>query len=225
MRTLVVDDDPVICEVLAVQLRLGGWNVDVEQSGSSVLAGIEQAPPDVVLLDLHLGDENGLEILQRLRQVSDVPVIMLTGDAQETATIACLDAGADDYVTKPYHPHVLEARMRAVVRAREHGRQVTAPGVSRFADCELDKLRSELRCAGARVRVASSELSFLELLLRAYPEVVARETCADMLLGRAWCQGERGIDLVASRLRRKLGAIGSRVSIISVRRGGYRIAL
>lgn len=228
MLTFVVDDDPVICAILEDRLRRLDWTVCVEHSGRGLLQRMRKMEPQAVLLDLHLGGENGIDVVRQIRRISDVPILMLTGVAAKDATIACLEAGADDYIIKPSDIDVLEARMRAAIRSRTgHGAGSgrMAPEPMRFGDLTLDVVGRDLHCNGARVALSATEIELLEILLREHPKIATRGYCSRVLLRRDWEVGDRAIDLMVSRLRRKLDQAGSAVSVLTIRGEGYRIAL
>ncbi len=202
-RVLIVDDDRSLLRALRLGLQSEGHEVTTVETGEQGLAQTALLAPDVVVLDVGLSDMDGLVVCQRIRQWSDVPIIILSATGEENRKIAALDGGANDYVTKPFSMAELEARIRVVVRNR-----VTEPneGVSELScgDLEIDLLHHDVRYAGHDVALTSKEFEVLAFLARH-----AGKTCThQMILSAVWGVGytkeAQYIHAYVHRLRQKL---------------------
>ena len=201
---LVVEDDQRIREVLARGLTAAGHVVRAESSGGAALAAVVEWQPDVVVLDLGLPDIDGRDVLGMLRGVSAVPVIVATARDDEAQIVALLDAGADDYVVKPYAAAQIEARIRAVLR-RGSGGDGPASTELQLGGLAVDTARRAARLDGRDLDLTRLEFDLLACLARRSPEVVTRRE----LLAEVWRQPYGGtdktVDVHLSWLRRKLG--------------------
>ena len=201
---LIVDDDEELCALVSRYLRREGFEVAAVHDG---LAGVEQALSGnfaLVILDVMLPGQNGLDALRQLRRQSLVPVIMLTARGDDVDRIVGLEIGADDYLPKPFNPHELVARIRAILRRSAAVKD--APEILREGDLELDGGARTVRCAGEPVALTGAEFDLLALLLRRAGQVVPREELVQTVLGRPLLGYDRSIDTLVSNLRRKLGA-------------------
>jgi len=226
-KILIVDDDTGLCELLSSYLATEGFSVDTVHDGA---AGAERAVADdyaLIVLDVMLPSLNGFDVLRRIRQVSQVPVLMLTARGDEIDRIVGLELGADDYLPKPFNPRELVARLRAIQRrmlalppAGE-----SKPNTLEIGDVTLDLgMRTVLR-AGSPVELTSLEFSVCEVLLRLAGTVVSREELTRQALGREFGSFDRSIDVHVSSLRRKLGpGAGGTDRIKSIRGVGYLYA-
>ena len=164
MKTiLVVDDEAELVRALRGYLEKDGYRVVSARDGQMALAVFRQERPDLVLLDLMLPKMDGLQVCQRLRQSSDVPIIMLTARVDEADRVVGLEIGADDYVVKPFSPREVVARVRAQLR-RAEGRLVASPEMIRAADVELDLGRRQVTVAGRPVQLTRSEFDLLAVM-------------------------------------------------------------
>jgi DNA-binding response OmpR family regulator len=201
---LVVEDDQRIREVLARGLTAAGHVVRAESSGGAGLAAVVDWQPDVVVLDLGLPDIDGRDVLGMVRGVSQVPVIVATARDDEAQIVALLDAGADDYVVKPYAAAQIEARIRAVLRRGGVGEGAAATELA-LGDLVVDTARRAARLADRDLDLTRLEFDLLACLARRSPEVVTRRE----LLAEVWRQPYGGtdktVDVHLSWLRRKLG--------------------
>jgi two-component system KDP operon response regulator KdpE len=222
VRVLVVEDEPSVRRSLLALLQRDGYEAE---GVPTVEAAERQAllrPPDAVLLDLLLPDGSGLDLCRRLRDWSRAPILVLSAVGDEREKIACLDAGADDYVTKPYAPGELLARLRAVLR-----RTAAAPGeepVVRFGDVEVDLARREVRRDGGIVALTAHEYALLAELARQPDRLLTHR----MLLGAVWGPGAleetHYLRVYMARLRRKLEADPARPRHLVTETGvGYRL--
>lgn len=215
---LVVEDDQRIREVVARELAAAGHAVRTEVSGSDALAAAVAWQPDVVVLDLGLPDIDGRDVLRMLRGVSAVPVIVATARDDEPAMVELLDAGADDYVVKPYSVAQLEARLRAVLR-RGPGDAVTGGEPLTCGDLRIDRARRLATLGERELDLTRLEFDLLAYLAARSPEVVSRRE----LLAEIWRQpyggGEKTVDVHLSWLRRKLGETATEPRYLHTVRG------
>jgi len=224
---LVVDDDPEIRELLAHFLREHGFQVAVAGDGREMFAQLHKGDPDLVVLDLMLPGEDGLSLCRRLSRENHLPIIMLTAVAEEADRIVGLEMGADDYLTKPFNPRELLARIRAVLRrakqapAWEQGQQVS------FEGWDLDLGRRELKRAdGTLVPLSSGEFRLLQVLAEHPQQVLSRDFLLERTHGRESGPYDRSVDIQLSRLRRKIEDNPREPAIIkTIRSGGYIFSL
>ena len=214
---LVIEDDQRIREVLARGLTAAGHVVRAESTGGAALAVVVDWQPDVVVLDLGLPDLDGADVLRMLRGVSKVPVIVATARDDEGQIVELLDAGADDYVVKPYAAAQIEARIRAVLR-RGAGDD-DAESELRRGDLVVDTARRAARLAGADLDLTRLEFDLLACLARRSPEVVTRRE----LLAEVWHQpyggSDKTVDVHLTWLRRKLGETAAEPRYLHTVRG------
>ena len=215
---LLIDDDVALCALMAEFFAEHEFRVEAAHDGASGLAAAFQGKHDLVLLDVMLPVVDGFHVLQRLRQRTAMPVIMLTARGAQQDRIAGLDAGADDYIAKPFAPHELLARVRAVLRRA--GATRPAAGQVVVSDIELNTRTREVRRAKVPVTVTSFEFDILDILMRSAGHVVSRHELATVLYNREATPFERSIDVHISHLRRKLET-GDRTLIRTVRGVGY----
>jgi two-component system, OmpR family, response regulator MprA len=183
MRILVVDDEPAVRASLARALRLDGYEVALACDGRAALDAVGGAAPDAVVLDVLMPELDGLEVCRRLRAAGDrTPVLMLTARDQVRDRVGGLDAGADDYLVKPFALEELSARLRALLR-RGGEAGAASPEVLRYADLALDLGAHEARRGSRRVELTRTELALLELLLRHPRQVLPRGTIFERVWG------------------------------------------
>jgi two-component system, OmpR family, KDP operon response regulator KdpE len=221
-RVLVVDDDRALLRALRVGLTARGHEVIVGATGEEGLSKAALEEPEVIVLDLGLPDLDGLEVCRRIRQWSDVPVIVLSATGIEDLKVAALDGGADDYVTKPFGMAELEARIRAALRHRATP-DTTSTGVLVVGDLELDLVHLQTRLRGQEVELTAKEFDLLAYLARNAGKVCTHQ----MILGHVW-GGQYGSEadslrVYVYRLRRKLGDPEGRL-IRTAPRIGYSLA-
>jgi DNA-binding response OmpR family regulator len=205
-QVLIVDDDRQLAAMLNEFLELHGLAVEVIESGKAALERIRKQPPDLLVLDVMLPGIDGFEVLRRLRETHDLPVIMLTARGSESDRILGLMEGADDYLPKPFNPLELVARIKAVLKRAEpldndRSRLVVGPLC-------LDLKRRELTAAGKPVRITAGEMRVLEQLMRSPGEVLSRGKLTERALDRIIEPYDRSIDTLISKLRRKLSDAG-----------------
>ena len=222
-RVLVVEDDPAIGRLLRRSLTEAGHAVAVATDGTSGLSLAIQEQPDVVLLDLGLPDLDGLQVLLMLRAVSQVPVIVITAQEDDRTVVAALDAGADDYLVKPFGGAQLAARIRAVLRRTVHGPGAEPP--TRIGELEIDPTSRQVALAGARIELSRKEFDLLWVLASRPGEVVTKRELLAEVWGLPFGGGDRTVDVHVSWLRRKLGETAAAPRYLHTVRGvGLRIA-
>lgn len=223
-RVLVVDDDVELCELVTEYLRSEGFAIDAVNNGDSATSRVRSGDYSLVILDVMLPGINGFEVLRRIRARSTIPVLMLTARGEDVDRIVGLEIGADDYLSKPFNPRELVARIHAILRrARPRGAtEIPAPEKLRVGDVELDTGARVVRRAGEPVKLTAMEFDVLEVLLRAAGRVVPREEMVREVLGRKYTPYDRSIDVHVSNLRKKLGhKVDGLERIKTVRQVGY----
>ena len=224
-RVLLVDDDVELAELVGEYLIREGFTLDAETDGTHALGRAVSGDYQLTVLDVMLPGVSGFDLLRGIRAISQMPVLMLTARGDDVDRIVGLELGADDYLSKPFNPRELVARIRAILRrtqtdARAGGeRAVETLGVD---DVAMDLGRRTVRRAGSPVELTAVEFTLLELLLRAAGTVVRRDELARGALGRALLPFDRSIDVHVSRLRKKLGPrAGGGERIATLRAVGY----
>jgi DNA-binding response OmpR family regulator len=221
---LIVDDDRELGQMLTEYLTGEGFQVTLLRDGAEALEKLtEQSHPfDLVILDVMLPSLSGFEVLRRLRHSLSVPVIMLTAHGADVDRIVGLELGADDYLSKPFNPRELVARVRAVLRRfSPRDNDMPAHPVS-VGPLRLDPATFEVTLSGQSVRLTGTELRLLEVLMRAVGQVQSRESLTERVLGRRLTPYDRSIDTHVSNLRRKLGLGENGLpEIRSIRGAGY----
>jgi DNA-binding response OmpR family regulator len=214
-RILIVEDEPEIAAALEYDLKLEGYEVEVARDGESGLLLGLQSGWDLMLLDIMLPKKDGFEVCRELRKACvRTPILFLTARAHEAEKVLGLDLGADDYVTKPFSPRELRAR----IRARLRGTETRSEGIIRFADVEIDVERGEVRKAGENAAVTTLEFKLLLTFAKNRGRVLPRNQLIDLAWGGDTFVTDRAVDAHIVNLRRKLG----QDLIVSVRGMGYR---
>jgi two-component system, OmpR family, alkaline phosphatase synthesis response regulator PhoP len=202
---LVVDDEPRIVQLVRDYLEHGGFTVLTASDGPSALRSARTGRPDLVVLDLGLPGLDGLDVARSLRRDGAVPIIMLTARTEESDKLVGLELGADDYLTKPFSPKELVARVRAVLR-RAEAASVPSDVIRVGADVELNVPRMEARFSGRRVDLTKSEFQIVSLMAHQPGRVFTRAQLLDAIRGVAFESYERAIDAHIKNIRRKVGA-------------------
>ena len=200
-RVLLVDDDAPLLRALAINLRSRGWAVTTSSDGRSALERAADSRPDVIVLDLGLPDIDGQEVITRLRVWSSTPIVVLTARHSRQQTVAALDAGADDYVTKPFSVDELLARIRAAARrsAPEDNAAVVEAGA-----LQVDLARKKVHRSGAEVRLTPTEWALLEVLVRNRGHLVGTTALLQEVWGPAYGTETNYLRVYVAQLRRKL---------------------
>ena len=221
MKILVVDDEPAVRESLRRALELEGYEIELAGDGSEALYRLEaNGEPDAVILDVLMPGLDGLEVCKRLRHAgSRLPVLMLTARDEVEDRVAGLDAGADDYVTKPFALEELLARLRALLRRAGAG----SGELLRFADLELDPNTREVRRAGEAIDLTRTEFSLLELFMLNPRQVLTRSIIFERVWGYDFGFSSNSLDVYIGYLRRKTENGGRPRLIHTVRGVGYAL--
>jgi DNA-binding response OmpR family regulator len=219
---LIIDDERELRDMLRAYLSAEGFAVSEAADGLEGLMELRKSDPDLVILDVGLPSLDGFEVLQALRQASSVPVIMLTARAEEIDRVVGLSAGADDYVTKPFSPRELTARISAVLR---RGRADTPSSeVLAFDELVIDISRREVRRAEALVEISALEFDLLLALARAPGRVFSRGQLLEMVWGWDFFGVDRVVDVHIGNLRKALGDDATAPDVIGTVRGvGYKL--
>nr|MDT0660329.1 response regulator transcription factor [Micromonospora sp. DSM 115978] len=222
-RVLVVEDEESFSDALSYMLRKEGFEVSVAATGTSALTEFDRTGADIVLLDLMLPEMSGTEVCRQLRQRSHVPIIMVTARDSEIDKVVGLEIGADDYVTKPYSPRELVARIRAVLRRRSG--ESAEPGTPTLSagPVRMDIERHVVTVDGAAVQLPLKEFELLELLLRNAGRVLTRGQLIDRVWGADYVGDTKTLDVHVKRLRSKVEPEPSAPRyIVTVRGLGYK---
>jgi DNA-binding response OmpR family regulator len=217
---VVIEDDPNIADLIDMYLRRDGWRVVSVADGTSGLAAVERERPRLVILDVGLpGDMDGFEVCRRLRATGPLPVVMLTARDEEIDRVLGFELGADDYVTKPFSPRELAARVKAIVRRAEG--PVLETSVVALGEVEVDTARREARVGGEVVALATREFDLLAFLARNKGLALSRQQLLDGVWGPGWYGDERTVDVHVGQLRKKFGPALPLTTVWGV---GYRLA-
>ena len=222
---LVVEDEADVAEMIRYNLGKEGYDVRLASNGTDALRQVKEAKPDVILLDIMVPHLNGWEICRRLkldRETVAIPVIMVTGRVEEGDKVLGFEMGADDYVTKPFSPRELLARVRAVSR-RGRLNDADATQVLRAGELEIDRQRFEVKMKGRLVELTRKEFDLLATLIRTPGRVFGREELLDLVWGQDGFVEPRTVDVHVARLRAKFTAARTPMPAIETVRGvGYR---
>jgi two-component system, OmpR family, response regulator MprA len=223
MRILVVDDDQAVRDSLRRSLAFNGYDVDLAGDGLGALESIARHRPDALVLDVMMPRLDGLEACRRLRSAGeDLPILVLTARDAVSDRVAGLDAGADDYLPKPFALEELLARLRALLR-RTQSAQSNGPALMSFADLTLDSAAREVTRADRRVRLTRTEFNLLELLMRHPRQVLTRSQILEEVWGFDFPTTANSLEVYVGYLRRKTEAEGEPRLIHTVRGIGYAL--
>jgi len=219
MRVLVVDDDRAVRDALRRVLTLGGYEVQTAEGGAEAIEAVVQSVPDAVVLDVGMPEIDGLEVCERLRRLGNrVPILMLTARVEVSDRVAGLDAGADDYLVKPFDNDELKARLRALLRRSGPDGD---PDELSFAEVKLDRARHGAAVDGQVAELTRTEYQLLELFLRNPRQVLSHSVIYDRVWGYDFGAASNALRVYVGYLRRKLQEIGARELIHTVRGVGY----
>ena len=221
-KVLAVDDEEDILELLKFNLSREGYQVLCAESGEQALRLVRSGKPNLIVLDLMLTGIDGLEVTRRLKNdpnTKNIPIVMLTAKGEEADIVTGLELGADDYITKPFSPRILVARVRAVLRRKIKGHLEQA-SILRIHDLEIDRGRHEVFVNGEPVQLTFTEFGILNYIARRPGWVFTRFQIVEAVRGEDYPVTDRSVDVQIVGLRRKLGAAGKYIE--TVRGVGYR---
>jgi two-component system alkaline phosphatase synthesis response regulator PhoP len=218
-KILIIDDEKNIIDLVTAYLRQEGYTVHTAMDGPSGLKAARAFRPDLIVLDIMLPGMDGIELLTRLRRESDVYVIMLTAKSEETDKIVGLSVGADDYLTKPFSPRELVARVKAALRRVRAGASVPESGGLSFRHIRIDPGRRQVWVDDEPVELTAMEFDLLRTLAEHHGLVLSREQLLEQVWGYDFYGEERVVDVHIGHIRRKLG---DERFIVTVRGVGYR---
>lgn len=221
----IVEDDDSLIRILCRHLQREGYATMVFQSAAATIDSALRRELDILLVDLSLPGYDGMELARNVREISPIPVVIITGRSEIEARVSCLDAGADDYLTKPFDPRELSARLRAIFRRVEAnpGKNPGSAFVWQLSNCRLLPLGRQLVGHDKRVaHLTEVEYLTLEFMLQRLGSPVSREELSFRTTGRHWNPPDRRIDVHVARIRQKLAALGEqKLTVRSVRGVGY----
>ncbi|MDY0258032.1 MULTISPECIES: response regulator transcription factor [Gudongella] len=222
-KILIVEDEEKLARFVELELQYEGYEVEKAYDGRAGIDMVKASPFDLVLLDIMLPGLNGIEVLRRIRQTSDIPVILLTARDAVVDKVTGLDSGADDYITKPFAIEELLARIRALLRKKEPGSQAQAKDVMVYKELSLDTKKREVHVKGTVVPLTKKEFDLLELLMENRNIVLSRETILDKIWGYDFSGGTNAVDVYIRYLRAKLEEPFGTKIFSTVRGVGYAI--
>jgi len=217
---LVVEDEGSIASFVALYLKNAGFGVRTAANGNDALAQVAQEMPGLIVLDLMLPDIDGIEVTKRIRQTSDVPILMLTARDEDVDKIIGLEVGADDYLTKPFNPRELVARVKSILRRAAPERKEPESAVMRHGDLVIDSGRREVKVGDQEIQLAPKEFDLLWELLDHRGLVLTRDQLLERVWGYTFAGDTRTVDVHVRQLRRKLGEASPIVTVWGV---GYKV--
>ncbi|MDX6467039.1 MAG: two-component system, OmpR family, alkaline phosphatase synthesis response regulator PhoP [Gaiellaceae bacterium] len=218
---LVVEDEASIASFVAAYLKNAGYAVRTTASGAEALKLVASEKPALVVLDLMLPDMDGVEVCKRIRQTTDLPVLMLTARDEDVDKIIGLEVGADDYMTKPFNPRELVARVRAILRRTTTEREKAESAVLVHGDLTIDAGRRDARVGDQEIQLAPKEFDLLWELLDHRGLVLTRDQLLERVWGYTFAGDTRTVDVHVRQLRRKLGDASPIVTVWGV---GYKVS-
>jgi len=220
-RVLIADDNAANVRILRVRLAADGYDVVTAGDGEEALAVVSDAQPDLILLDIMMPKVDGIEVCRRIRASSDVPILMLTARDEDVDKIIGLEVGADDYLTKPFNPRELVARVKSILRRSGPERRQPESAVLRHGDLVVDAGRREVRVAEEEIQLAPKEFDLLWELLDHRGLVLTRDQLLERVWGYTFAGDTRTVDVHVRQIRRKLGDASPIVTVWGV---GYKVA-
>ncbi len=226
LKVLLVDDDRALTEMLSELLQTEGYECTVADNGSAALVREREERPDLVILDVMMPGDDGITTLRKLRETSEVAVLMLTAMGEDDDRVLGLEAGADDYLAKPFVARELVLRIQAILRRLAQTKPVEAGSTIQAGPLTIEPSKEQAQLNGASLPLTRAELRILESLALRPGEIVSREELTRFALGRELSPYDRALDTHVSHLRNKLGKAGSPpIAIRSVRGAGYRLVI
>jgi DNA-binding response OmpR family regulator len=220
-RILIVEDEQNIASFVKLYLEKAGYAVERVGTGRDAIARVQAFAPALVLLDLNLPDIDGLEVCRRIRATSDMPILMLTARDDDVDKIVGLEVGADDYVTKPFNPRELVARIKTILRRAGAPAPRSAGGVLQHGALRIDPGRRELTVGGEVVQLAPKEFDLLYALMEHRGIVLTRDQLLERVWGYTFAGDTRTVDVHVRQLRRK---IGDACPVVTVWGVGYKVS-
>ncbi len=218
---LVVEDESSIASFVALYLKNAGYSVRTTATGNEALESVEQDSPALIVLDLMLPDIDGIEVCRRIRATSDVPILMLTARDEDVDKIIGLEVGADDYMTKPFNPRELVARVKSILRRATPERRLPESAVIRHGDLTVDAGRREVHVGEEEIQLAPKEFDLLWELLDHRGLVLTRDQLLERVWGYTFAGDTRTVDVHVRQIRRKLGDASPIVTVWGV---GYKVS-
>ena len=218
---LVVEDESSIASFVSLYLKNAGYDVRTATNGADALASVQSQQPSLIVLDLMLPDIDGIEICRRIRQKSEVPILMLTARDEDVDKIIGLEVGADDYLTKPFNPRELVARVKSILRRATPERRERESEVIVHGDLRVDSGRREVHVGDEEIQLAPKEFDLLWELLDHRGLVLTRDQLLERVWGYTFAGDTRTVDVHVRQLRRKLGDASPIVTVWGV---GYKVA-
>ena len=218
---LIVEDESSIASFVALYLKNAGYAVRTVAKGADALDQVSADPPSLTILDLMLPDIDGIEVCRRIRKTSDVPILMLTARDEDVDKIIGLEVGADDYMTKPFNPRELVARVKSILRRSTPERRQAESAVIRHGDLIVDAGRREVRVGEEEIQLAPKEFDLLWELLDHRGLVLTRDQLLERVWGYTFAGDTRTVDVHVRQLRRKLGDASPIVTVWGV---GYKVS-
>jgi two-component system alkaline phosphatase synthesis response regulator PhoP len=218
---LVVEDEASIASFVALYLKNAGYTVRAVANGTDALAQVEAEQPALIVLDLMLPDMDGIEVCRRIRQRRDVPILMLTARDEDIDKIIGLEVGADDYMTKPFNPRELVARVKSILRRSTADRRDSETAEIRHGDLHVDAGRREVHIGEDEIQLAPKEFDLLWELLDHRGVVLTRDQLLERVWGYTFAGDTRTVDVHVRQVRRKLGDASPIVTVWGV---GYKVA-
>ena len=218
---LIVEDESSIASFVALYLKNAGYTVRTVAKGADALDQVSSDPPSLTILDLMLPDIDGIEVCRRIRKTSDVPILMLTARDEDVDKIIGLEVGADDYLTKPFNPRELVARVKSILRRSTPERRQAESAVIRHGDLSIDAGRREVRVGEEEIQLAPKEFDLLWELLDHRGLVLTRDQLLERVWGYTFAGDTRTVDVHVRQLRRKLGEASPIVTVWGV---GYKVS-
>jgi DNA-binding response OmpR family regulator len=218
---LVVEDESSIASFVALYLKNAGYRVRTVGTGEAALEQVDAERPDLIVLDLMLPDLDGIEVCRRIRRSSEIPILMLTARDEDVDKIIGLEVGADDYLTKPFNPRELVARVKSILRRAVPQRREVETKQIKHGELEIDAGRREVHVAGKEIQLAPKEFDLLWELLDHRGLVLTRDQLLERVWGYTFAGDTRTVDVHVRQLRRKLGDASPIVTVWGV---GYKVA-
>jgi len=222
-KVLVVDDEPALLRAVGAALKAREYDVATAMTGQAAIDAVALDPPDLIVLDLGLPDIDGIEVCRRIREWSDVPIVVLSAEGSDERKVLALDEGADDYVTKPFSTAELLARIRVALRHPRAAGQAEGEASLEVGDVVVDVARHEVTVGGRKVDLTPKEFSFLALLARWPGRVLTHRTILKEVWGPEYGSETQYLRVYASQLRKKLDDDPGRPRLVTEPGVGYRL--